>query len=517
MRKTVILAIGVICCLCLAACRSNPPIEIDMGPYCIDRFSSEILEDGTINFSWEYVSEEFDHLDIKVSSGDDSFSDSIKITDRSHNTYSFAGESGKVYSYSFCPYFSDGTKGKVYSGTRYIQPSGQESGLPRVIVTTVGSELPDLDYVLAPEGSFGAGITNNDYVYCSVVLLDAEGDAVNKSKNQTGDECRIKIRGNTSAYVSKKSYKLKLNKKEDMVGLLNGRTGDQYEDKEWLLLSSGTNLNNVIGFAATECLGIDYVPAYAYIELYINGEYQGIYMLVESIKEGNVDSEGNQARCNVSEDGFVIENDPYWWNEDLYFRTDSYHKEITFKYPDWEDVTDEQLAYIEAYMNSFELALKKGEDIYGLIDGRTFSAWVMVHEYLGCYDAAGSNQYMIKRDSTENTKLEMTTAWDFDGIMNSYDEGRSANMNRVDFFYSKDLLKREDFRALCNERYSETRDTIIGFIGSRIDALDSEAIDKARAFDAQRWCCDWETVESQKTAIDNWLTQRLVWMDTVYR
>jgi len=213
--------------------------------------SSETLEDGTINFSWEYVSEEFDHLDIVIDAADGSFNDSMTISDKEKKTYSLSGKEGVVYHYTLSAFSADGKAGKVFSGTRYIQPKGQVSGLPRVVIETAGFEWPDCDYVTHPEGSCGEGITNNDYVYCSVSLQDADGYAINKSKNNGSQECRIKIRGNTSAYVSKKPFKLKLNKKEDLVGLITGREGDQYEDKEWLLLASGTSLNNVIGFAAT--------------------------------------------------------------------------------------------------------------------------------------------------------------------------------------------------------------------------------------------------------------------------
>ncbi len=160
-------------------------------------------------------------------------------------------------------------------------------------------------------------------------------------------------------------------------------------------------------------------------------------------------------------------------------------------------IKDGQIAYIKGCMDAFEKA--------------------MVHEYIGCYDAAGSNQYMIKRDSSESTKIEMTTAWDFDGVMNVHDENCSANINRIGFFYTKKLLQRDDFKALCKERYSETRDIIKSFIEEKIDSLDSNAINQARVYDAARWGVGYETVESQKERISNWLTNRLNWMDNQYK
>lgn len=194
------------------------------------------------------------------------------------------------------------------------------------------------------------------------------------------------------------------------------------------------------------------------------------------------------------------------------------HKAYTFKYPDEEDVTAAQISYIKEYLNAFETALWLPDRSYlDFIDAESFASWVMVHEYLGCYDAAGSNQFLMKRDDTPATKLEMTTTWDFDGIMFESDYGRSANMNRSGFFYSSWMLKKPSFVEFCKAKYAGSRDGIIQAVCDKIDALDCDAIDSARESDALRWRSGSFTVEQQKQAVESWLTERLEWMDTVYR
>ena len=485
--------------------------------YLIDNFCTDTEADGSISFSWSYVSGEFDHMHVDISTPDGSYSDHFVIDDTSQTGFTIpSGGYGRIYSYSIRPYAKDGKMGKTYSGTRYVPSDGFTASLPYIEITTKGHEWPDCDYVTHPEGENGEGITNNDYVMMDMALFTADGGLLYSTSGS--EASKIKIRGNSSAYGDKKPYKIKLEKKEDLLSYLTGRKGKQFKDKEWLLLKDGTSLNSLIGFAVNECMGIEYTPAYSYVELFINGDYRGIYILVESVKRGNTDGD-KQSRCQVDSDGYVIENDAYWWNEDVYFRTSFFQKNITFKYPDEDDVTQEQIKYIKDYLNEFECALLNLENDSYLqyIDGDSFAAWVMVHEYLGCFDAAGSNQFMMKRDSTQETKIEMTTTWDFDWIMNPKEEGQSANINRHGVFYSNMLLKRKSFMALCRKKYSETRDTVLDAIDARIGQLDAAAVNSARKADSVRWGCSFSTVEEQSASVHSWIDKRLKWMDTVYR
>lgn len=518
MKNTLFLLFCLSILLLLGSCRNDidPPKDSPtvIPAYYIDNLCSHVDEGGNLVFSWQYVNDGFDHLDVSITSADGSYSNSFSINDTNQTEFEIPVSRDKIYSFSITTYGKDGAKGKSYSDTRFFPSESFQTSLPRIEITTKDYEWPDCDYVTHPEQSMGEGITNNDYVMMDMSLYDKDG--VLKYSSNGKNESKIKIRGNTSAYGEKKPYKIKLDKKDDLMSYLTGRSGKQYKDKEWLLMASGTSLNTPIGFSVNECMGIEFTPSYSYVELFINGDYRGIYLLVESIKQGNTDGD-KQSRCAVADDGFIIENDPYWWNEDVYFRTDKYHKNITFKYPDSDDITAEQINYIKNYLNTFEKALAKPDDSYlQYIDADSFVAWVMVHEYIGCYDAGGSNQYMIKRNSTDETKLEMTTAWDFDWIMSSYDKDKSANMNRSSFFYSRLLLRKESFKSLCKSKYTETKDSVLSFIHSKLDALDSAAINAAGQNNAIRWQCDAPTVEQQLQAVDTWFASRLKWMDIEY-
>ena len=134
-------------------------------------------------------------------------------------------------------------------------------GLPVLVVETVDHEEPTCDYVSAPAGCMGQTIRNATKVpgrlvmYQRIVGVDSvtydSGDYVKDVSGMT-----IKIRGNTSAYHDKKPYKIKLQKKKDL--LLRGNE-DVYEDKEWLLIRDQFLLTTA-GFIVSDLLGMPWTP-----------------------------------------------------------------------------------------------------------------------------------------------------------------------------------------------------------------------------------------------------------------
>ena len=95
-------------------------------------------------------------------------------------------------------------------------------GLPLLYIETVDSEEPTCEYVSAPSGCMGMTIRNATKVPGRITMYQRiEGldsvvyDSGDYEKDVSG--MTIKIRGNTSAYADKKPYKIKLQKKKDML------------------------------------------------------------------------------------------------------------------------------------------------------------------------------------------------------------------------------------------------------------------------------------------------------------
>ena len=281
-----------------------------------------------------------------------------------------------------------------------------------------------------------------------------------------------------------------------------------------MLLTSGTTINTAVGLAVNDLVGMSFTPKYEYVDLVINGDYRGTYILIESVKEGNI-KDGNQSRCKVAEDGFIIENDVYWWNEDLFFRTDLLKKNITFKYPDIDDISESQITYIKKYVDDFEKSLVQNDDSYSeYIDVDSFASWALVHEYIGQFDFRGSNQYLVKYDSTEGSKLKMETTWDLEEIFNQVNE--VSNMNKEDFFYTSMLFEKESFKEKFSVLFYETKDKVVSSVTEKIGSIGIDAVNESRKMDALRWNCEYVTVEEEMKNDINWLENRITWMESRY-
>ena len=169
------------------------------------------------------------------------------------------------------------------------------------------------------------------------------------SKEYIKDESgmTIKIRGNSTPYFDKKTYKIKLQKKGDMLC----RGESKFNDKNWLLIKDGdVSINTFIGLKTNELFKLQWTPCYKYVNVVFNGDYRGVYMLIEAV--------GRNSKCRLNvdkENGFIIEYDAYWWNEDLYFDSliNSMFK-FTFKYPDSEDLEELQFNQVKSSVYEME-------------------------------------------------------------------------------------------------------------------------------------------------------------------
>ena len=346
--------------------------------------------------------------------------------------------------------------------------------LPVLHIETVNGEIPTCTVVYAPEGCLGVSITDNAYVPGRMTVT-LKGDTLYDSKEYVKDVSgmRIKRRGNsTGAYLNQHPYKIKLSKKYDLL-----ERGDKtFRHKEWLLLSMYTwnpkmtyqesNILNVAGTIVSKIVRHDWTPEFEFVNVVLNGEYQGMYYLMESVDKGD-------HRVVLDDTGFLIEDDTFWWNEEVYFRTEQQQIQsaYTYKYPDDDDVTDSIQTVIQQYMNDFESALYDNGNVDNYIDYESFAKWLLIHDILGTYDVAGCNRFVYKYDYDKDnpfaSKLKMGPAWDYDSAFKS-DNWSAIHVSDTWFYYSA-LFRREDFVNTYLNLWKQVRPTILTELENRFD------------------------------------------------
>lgn len=291
-------------------------------------------------------------------------------------------------------------------------------GLRVVEVITENGEEPSCDYVSHPEGSWGQSITNATKVPGAVRVYNLDGSVAFNSGDYVKGESgmTIKIRGNTSAYADKKPFKIKLQKKGDMLT----RGDKNFNDKNWVLLSD-PKMTTWLGFELSKLLGQEWTPAAEYVNVIVNGDYRGLYMLAEAVERNE------KCRINVAEGGFVAQHDPYWWNEDgMYFPSvDLPEYGYTLKYPDFEDLTTQWSSFISECLTDYEESIFTGR-YPAVIDMESFARWVLGNDILGTSDGGGVNLYLVKKDEDVWSPIYAGPLWDFDSA-----EGTSGKWSAV--------------------------------------------------------------------------------------
>ena len=396
-------------------------------------------------------------------------------------------------------------------------------GLPVVVINTVNGEEPTAERIDAPAGCLGSSIINATKVPGRVRIYNP-GDAGNPvfDSGEYAEDASgmvFKIRGNTSALDSKKPFKIKLQKKADMLM----RGDKKFNDRDWALIRPPGSYKHLcpiitmVGNKVTEILKVSgWIPAGEYVNLIVNDNFRGFYYLTETVKRNE------KCRIDVEEaTGYISEVDPYWWNEDIYVEsslirqmTNAY--KFTFKYPDSDEITQEQLDTFKGYIDQLDASIATG-GYPCYIDVESCARWLLAHQLLGSKDGAGSNLYLIRRDG--QSELEMGPLWDFDssfGIQGSFTPIMTMH-------YFKQMLQNSPNKVLAREMiriWESEKERIMaeisGFCESLVGTELAQAIDMSTEANLKRW--HGNTLDDMETTIEKlrqWFPVRAEDMDNL--
>jgi len=385
------------------------------------------------------------------------------------------------------------------------------TGLTLVQIETVNGEEPTCDYVSPPAGCAGAGIKNATKVPGKLIIMKDSNILYNSREYEKGESgMTLKIRGNTSAYYKKKPFKIKLQKKAD---LLTRNNEQKYKDKDWLLLNYD-QLRSLAGFKLNELLNMQWTPSFQFVNLLVNGDYRGIYLLAESVKRNS------DCRINVDKTGFIIEYDAYWWNEDVYFVSDWFYPlNYTFKYPDEEEITEEQIAYINNCIDTLEASINEEGSYEEYMDVESWAKWMLAHDILGTNDSWGSNLYITKYDNKDGSKLMMGNLWDFDSNYLMPDSWSNVHTSTGHYFNKlfnnkNDLFKKaykSIWKGINHDIFMKMNDFLTSFEKSEI----AGCIDKSIVLQNERWDTEFPFVSKEIEKSKIWFSSRQKFLDNL--
>ncbi|MDE7414041.1 MAG: CotH kinase family protein [Muribaculaceae bacterium] len=325
--------------------------------------------------------------------------------------------------------------------------------------TTQRAEFPTCDYMDHPEGCNGTSIINADYVQGRLVITKGGVPFYDSGEYEAKTSgVRVKLRGNSSSAdgVMKKSYKVKLSKKADLLL----RDNSKLKDKDWILLGlGGKKLNYVAGAEVARACGMPWEPEGRHVAVIMNDRYLGCYYLVEAVGAGS-------HRVNIDDSGYIVENDAYWWKPgEVYFKSNHqlYEMGWTFKEPDTDDFHEMSLDNVKWAINTVEQRLYEGKDVVDMIDYDSFAAWLLAHDIMATKDGYGSNIFLQKKDfdpyAPFSSKFQMGPLWDFDACLEENDD-KHAVISILPGFWIHKLWHDPYFKGIYTELWLKVRDKI---------------------------------------------------------
>ena len=295
---------------------------------------------------------------------------------------------------------------------------------------------------------------NHDIGYPGTAVIN---DSANKTKTATFK--KMKGRGNYTWTYSKRPYQVSFDEKISMLGMP--------KSKKWLFITNytdGSLTRSAMFYKLTQELGIQYAITFETADVYINGKYNGTYLVTSKVESGT-------NRVEITDSDYLMEIDNY--TDPIQFTTERTNKKITIKSPDVEDATvEEQQAVInaaKAYIDSIESLIYDEnvtyEELSSKIDMESFAKCYWVYEISLNYDAMYGSSYMYTKDGL----LHMGPMWDYDNTLNLltknaiplntyYLLGNTGGAASKRLRWYNELMKRQEFSDLVDKVFLENVD-----------------------------------------------------------
>lgn len=264
-------------------------------------------------------------------------------------------------------------------------------------------------------------IDTKEYYVNATCYIDALGQEGYESLGTLDSPIPLLIKGHgnwTWRAYDKKPYRLKF---QDKVGPLGMK-----ENRHFTLLPHMDDdlvfLRNTVGFELSRLMGMAYTPEQEPVEVVLNGDYVGLYMLTDKIRVGK-----NRVEITKQDDlatdpeeitgGWLLEIDNYEYEGQIYVpngANDQNSVNITIHEP--EVLSREQRGYITTFIENTDQAIRSQNRASKMwekyIDMDTLARYYIVREIVDDAESFRGSCY-IHKERGEDTKLIFGPVWDF--------------------------------------------------------------------------------------------------------
>ena len=329
-------------------------------------------------------------------------------------------------------------------------------------------------------------------------------------------------------------------------------------ENDWILLANFNDkvfMRNTLSFELFRKMG-HYAPRTQFVEVILNKDYEGIYVLTEKIKrdKGRVDI-AKLDPTDISGDdltgGYIFKVDYFTpgdsW-ESAYAPLDHPDKAVRFvyEYPKPQDITGAQAQYIQEFVNRLEQTIyspntmERQSKLFEILDETSFMDYFIIGELSRNVDAYKKSAFFYKDRDSNGGKLHAGPIWDFDWSYKNIAECffgaqdgsgwaykvHDCDPSPVPPSWMERLVQDPNFSNKLSERYFQQRETVLSEnqIFQYVDSV-ATLLDEAQKRHYQRWRIlgvnvgtpetDQQptTFEGEITKFKNWISTRLSWLD----
>jgi hypothetical protein len=307
--------------------------------------------------------------------------------------------------------------------------------------------------------------------------------------------------------LDKKPYRIKLDQKHSLLGLDKA--------KSWVLLADYLDPSALHNYAALTLAGtsenFDFVPTPHKVNLYLNGEYAGVYTLCEQVQEqaGRLDLEFEIKRSTrqLEDFNFLIcmnynaPEKPGAEEGVTYFYLSGCERYFELEYPTLEDFPsraqfDQFMTALEDYMRETVDAFLRSNRSYLMehVDTDTLIDFFIVDQIMGERDHHWKSVFMYYRGAEGDAKLHFGPPWDYDFCMftewtaqpnEEYDLSNEFNPAEASVFF-RPLLNSSYFSRKVRSRYKAHFSEALAEVISDVEAM-ADGMEASLQLNQDRW------------------------------
>jgi len=347
-------------------------------------------------------------------------------------------------------------------------------------------------------------VSKEDWVSTKVKVVS---DNPEYSFEKTDYQDQIRGRGNTSWWYPKKPYRIRFRENTSMFGLTAARN--------WVLLANykvATLMADTVAFELGQRFdGPLFKNHYVYVDVVLNGQYNGIYILTEHMRV-------DPGRVEIDKrNGYLVELDVYY-DEDPKFTTRNLNLPVMITSPDFgANIEDPGYKFVKDSLNEYDTLLSDvkfpNNGWQDKIDIDSFVDYLLINEIVFNNELNHPKSVYMCKDV--GGKIRMSHLWDFDwafGLGWAVTVDVSTARTRFDGGkfkqFHKDLNFKAKYKARWNEKYSQIN-SMSEFIN-----ITAQKIKISHSLDNRRWHEGAINFEEEVNKLKTWWSNRISYLNS---